>query len=718
MKKLFAFISGSLLISAAVFADVTVKKVDGGKLEATFFYGNPRASEVLLAADFTGFADGAIPMTKTDKGFTYTKLFDAGTSVKYKFIVDGNWTEDIKAPDRVDDGFGGKNGLADLEMLAGGSSDMMMEEAPKIVFGTFTNFGFQQKWTLAEKKDEKDKNSKFENKFTSETAGLNLKSYLKFTGKLIPHVPVFMEIALAEKDSFKNIYERGKLDNPGKGIQRLFVDNIYDPIDYYSSDGSVEPFPYLGAFKTGVETKYVEWETGFKNAKLPSHTNVNWTTVDGDWEAGYLKAGGYNHFKTGSAFNEWLARVTDGNLQMDIALAPNRTADRAGKQYGFFGYVDATIVRDHYIDFQYNTALGHDYDKLFDTIYEQDFIVGYRGKYGPVKLQTNALFNLYGSKKSDSIGYKLAYNPASSDVGYTNENPKNKIDNAAMNANVTYANDMMSVMLGYRFRGAQANMMYVEQGSDDNSHISDQLGKPNSQRIFAKASVTPIAPLTVELKPWVQMNLTKEDSATGAYAYKKNKDNVELSIAPKVIYKISDMMTVDGGFTVRYNSTSEHKYEFGKDKSSAKLHNAGVHFNMKMSGPVSSLDFIYGYKSSLTAMGKENSYGLHNVLASIGLPADTELQASVSFLQKYKDVEDFDKTGVLPFGFSVGANKILTKKYKTTLIGQFVYNIDPHKGFGSGWHNFSVDGYNIDKNKDEDIYTNAAALRVGLNINF
>ena len=49
MKKLFAFISVSLIAAAAMFAEVTVKKVDGGKLEVTFFYGNPRAAEVLVA---------------------------------------------------------------------------------------------------------------------------------------------------------------------------------------------------------------------------------------------------------------------------------------------------------------------------------------------------------------------------------------------------------------------------------------------------------------------------------------------------------------------------------------------------------------------------------------------------------------------------------------------------------------------------------------------
>ena len=119
MKKLFAFISVSLIAAAAMFAEVTVKKLDGGKLEVTFFYENPRATEVLLAGDFTSWQAGALPMTKTDKGFTLTKVFDAGTTLKYKFISDGNWTTDLRAPDFVDDGFGGKNGLAELDSLVG-----------------------------------------------------------------------------------------------------------------------------------------------------------------------------------------------------------------------------------------------------------------------------------------------------------------------------------------------------------------------------------------------------------------------------------------------------------------------------------------------------------------------------------------------------------------------------------------------------------------------
>ena len=109
MKKLFAFISILAVMATAAFAEVTAKKNADGSVEVTFFYGNPRASEVLLAGDFTNWQDGALPMEKGEKGFSLTKTFKATDVLTYKVISDGNWTTDLRAPEFVDDGFGGKN---------------------------------------------------------------------------------------------------------------------------------------------------------------------------------------------------------------------------------------------------------------------------------------------------------------------------------------------------------------------------------------------------------------------------------------------------------------------------------------------------------------------------------------------------------------------------------------------------------------------------------
>ena len=144
MKKLFAFISVLAVAAAGLFAEVTAKKLADGKVEATFFYGNPRATEVLLAGDFTNWQAGALPMEKTDKGFTLTKTFEPGTTVKYKFISDGSWTTDLRAPDFVNDGFGGKNSMADLDALADGGN----VAAPKsgLKFLTWSMLGAQMKF--------------------------------------------------------------------------------------------------------------------------------------------------------------------------------------------------------------------------------------------------------------------------------------------------------------------------------------------------------------------------------------------------------------------------------------------------------------------------------------------------------------------------------------------------------------------------------------------
>jgi len=75
----------------------------------TVKYFAPGASKVLLAGSFTNWDKGAIAMTK--KGSTWeTTITPNGTTIvsgaryPYKFIVDGTWTLDSKAPLRVFDG--------------------------------------------------------------------------------------------------------------------------------------------------------------------------------------------------------------------------------------------------------------------------------------------------------------------------------------------------------------------------------------------------------------------------------------------------------------------------------------------------------------------------------------------------------------------------------------------------------------------------------------
>ena len=193
MKKLFAFISVFLILSAAnLFADVSVKKLSDGNVEVTFFYGNPRASEVLLAGDFTNWQDGALPMSKGDKGFSLTKTFKPSDELRYKFISDGNWTTDLKAPSFVDDGFGGKNSHVVIADMLGGDDNGAAKA--KINFVSWSMFGVQGNYITQSTNDPSKKG------FDLDSVNIGAKSYNKFVGNFLPNCPVYIEIALAETD--------------------------------------------------------------------------------------------------------------------------------------------------------------------------------------------------------------------------------------------------------------------------------------------------------------------------------------------------------------------------------------------------------------------------------------------------------------------------------------------------------------------------------------
>ena len=96
--------------------------------------------------------------------------------MKYKFISDGNWTADIKAPDTIDDGFGGLNGLVDVDALGGGGAQAA---GPKLKFQTWAMIGAQTKFDIQDDAA---------NETTSglETAGINMKAYVKVSGHALP----------------------------------------------------------------------------------------------------------------------------------------------------------------------------------------------------------------------------------------------------------------------------------------------------------------------------------------------------------------------------------------------------------------------------------------------------------------------------------------------------------------------------------------------------
>ena len=616
--------------------------------------------------------------------------------MKYKFISDGNWTADIKAPDTVDDGFGGLNGLVDVNVLGAGG-DGAAASGPKIKFLTWSMLGAQTKFLLNDDTaNELDKGV--------QSAGINFKSYVKFAGDVLPKVPMYVEIAVAEQDSFENLYKQGdkeeKIDFID-GLKKFGVGILTSPVD--ALDGGAANATYLGHFKFGISSDYVNWTTGYKYAKLPPHQINDWITVDKEWEAGYSAVGGFNYFELGHKLQQV------GPVTLKAALAPNRSADRAGNQYGFFGWVNASVGPMATVDFQYNTALGKTFNTMFGHCYEQDFILGYKGIFGPVTVKANGLYSRFGDgdlgvdgTSSDSYTiYKTKYSPASSDV--TNTEPgRNFLAGTAANVQVNYANDIINATAGYRMRGVQASMMYVEEGADDHTNISDQLGNLNHMRVWADVNANVTTALNIGLNPYLEMTLDKD--LTSAY---KDADTMKIYAKPYFALDLDEAFYVpgklDGYAEFNYFTKEADKVSSVIGNNQFRIEAAGIKYSMELSGVVKGIEAIYCYDDT------DGDKLFNSVISTITLDKDYKVQAGFGIRTKNSEstVEINN-----PFGFFVGATKKLPVLAKPTAYLQFMYAMDPYNAFGDGPTAYKLDDYKL-KNGVSN-YENDMAVRIGL----
>ena len=698
MKKLLTFIS-VLAVCSALFADITAKKLDDGSVEATFFYGNPRATEVVIAGDFTNWQNGALPMEKGEKGFTLTKVFPKGTTVKYKFIVDGSWTTDLKAPDFVDDGFGGKNSMGDLDALAGGAA------GPKagLKFLTWSMFGGQAKFrTDDDKAQEIDKGL--------ESAGVNLKSYFKVTGTALPNVPIYLEVAVAEQDTFDNLYRQDDLDW-GDGFKNIGTGLAFAP--NHILNGEKTEGTYLGHFKFGIDTQYVSWETGYKYAKLPPHSINGWTTIDKDWEAGYKAVGGYNYFALGPA----LQNV--GPLQLKAAFSPNKSADRAGNQFGFFGWFNIYAGPVANIDFQYNAALGKTYDTIFGHCYEQDFIAGYKGIFGPVTFTANYLANIYGDgdlTKLDGVTYYSKFIPASSDVGEVSAY-ESGLTNMAGNVQLAFADEDLpfDVTFGGRFRGAQAGMMYVEEGADDHTHVSDNLGKLNHWRAWVDTNFYAADDaVTIGLTGKVTSALDKtEENGTAKFKLPyTNKDTMEIGIIPSLEMDFEELLFVPAKLRfytdMSYYTEKEDEVQNAFGTGQFVVNAIGLNYDHNFNG-----DVLKAGKAMICFDNTDADYNFTTVLTQWSLVNDWGIQGGIGLRTKNSDSTKEDPNN--PFGFYIGGFKKLSVLAKPTAYCQFMYAMDPYQKFGDGPTAYRLsEDYDYATKDGVTDYMDNYAIRLGL----
>ena len=782
MKKLFAFISILAVSLAGLFADVSAKKNADGTVDVTFFYGNPRATEVLLAGDFTSWQDGALPMTKGDKGFSITRTFKMGEEARYKFISDGNWTTDLRAPDFVDDGFGGKNSHIVIADLVGGADDDAGASKAKINFVSWTMLGVQANYLTQGASDASSKGMDLD------SVTIGVKSYDKFTGNFVPNAPFYIEIALAETEmedyagnksgALNYIYRRNAYDVESvtweDGFKNLVNGLLAHPVSYLAGTtnnktgegwGSIPgpgSNPFLGHLKFGWNTPYLNYLTGFNYAKPDTRQSILWTTICSSWDAGYHHVGGFNQFSLGSKAVAALEEAT--GFTFDIGFAPNKTADRKGTKYGYWGWFG--MSKDNLaIDFQTN---GMYEGLLFDDPVEHDFILGAKDEFevgsGKLSVAAQGLIATHQKDTAEIVELNKKDNPESTTpnvadyFGYSTDvwyrsGDFDGIQNMAGAVKVGYKTDLFDVNVGYRFRGMQASMLYLRENHDDGTFdLSDTLGVLNSQAFNFDGTLNLLdGALGINLGATAEMALQKiekedeekkvYDAQTPSWWTARGFDDydaplfqrdggAEFTFKPAVSYTIEDYGITIGAYgDMNYQA---YKWTDGKDDDKAnkygasdsafRFKKAGATFSMKPdSDIVKGVNVYYGLDMSNKVRYFNTLVGQvkfpMDITANLAIGIKTENTASDS------DVYKFDSDTNNPFAFAVGVSKQFKAMKKPTLYAQFVYNMDPFKHFGDGQDALNLDGANVkgswQKEGVGDIdavewYDGRAAMRVGI----
>ena len=783
MKKLFAFISILAVAAAALFADVSAKKNADGTVDVTFFYGNPRASEVLLAGDFTSWQDGALPMTKGEKGFSITRTFKMGEEARYKFISDGNWTTDLRAPDFVDDGFGGKNSHIVVADLVAGDGDDSGAAKAKINFVSWTMIGLQSSYSTQGVSDKSKKG------FDLDSVTIGFKSYDKFTGNFVPNAPFYIEIALAEtemedyagnkSDALNYIYRRNAYDVESvsweDGFKNLVSGLVANPVAYLSkttknddkdntSFGSIPgpgSNPFLGHLKFGWNTPYINYLAGFNYAKPDVRQAVTWKTLDGNWDAGYHHVGGFNQFTLGAKAVAALEEST--GVTFDIGFAPNKTGDRKGTKYGYWGWADAKI-NDLVIDFQTNGMYNGDY--IFYEPVEHDFILGAKDVFsvgdGKLSVAAQGLIATHQKSSKEIVAFNKAdgnaggvadYFGYSTDVFYRSGD-FDGIKNMAANIQVGYKADAFGADAEYRFRGAQASMLYLRENHDDGTFdLSETLGVLNSQRVAFNGWVKPIDALQVNLGVTAVMALENIDTAdelvrgyidhsgvwSAWYAGRCSSDmaplfgienGAEFTFKPALSYTLEDYGITIGAYgDLNYNAYDVEEGGFGAEyigekygasDSRFRFKKAGATFSMKPdSDVVKGVNVYYGLDMS-------NSVKYFNTLVGqVKFPMDITANLAIGIKTENTASADksFDSDVNNPFAFALGVSKQFKAMKKPILYAQFVYNMDPFKHFGDGQDALNLDRANVNGSWAKegsgsidpvDWYDGRAAMRVGI----
>ncbi len=111
MNKLLSKPRGQIESPQKHQAPTSLKKAPSETKEVEFYLKASGAKSVRLAADFTDWEKASLPMSRADNGFWFAIVPLTPGEYNYRFIVDGQWSDDPHSNRQVPNSFGTLNAV-------------------------------------------------------------------------------------------------------------------------------------------------------------------------------------------------------------------------------------------------------------------------------------------------------------------------------------------------------------------------------------------------------------------------------------------------------------------------------------------------------------------------------------------------------------------------------------------------------------------------------
>lgn len=641
IKRFIMALAFGLLVSVMANAEIQIKDLDGTNVEITFTFQDDTASEMGVIGSFNNWTQPGEMMAKNASQL-WEKTIKASVSdvITYKFLTKGTWIFDEKAPDFKDDGYGGKNGLINVADILAGVIPAVPTAAPvagtagavapvynsKLTFGMTTILGSRTTFSTQGLVDKTQKG------LEADASGFSAKSNWTIRGTIVPGLNMSLDVAAF--DGYKDVWAQDSRGNVSpqldKGLANLFGGLATNPAAFMTGAN-----PTMKAFKMGIDTPILVWETGYGEAKAAKRDLVLWQTVyDRSANDGYMR------FEIGSE----LKKVGGGTLEAGIA--PNRLRD----EMGVFTWVGYSLGSTK-VDFQYDakSAQKTELRKAFDKLYHQDFILGAKTKVGDFEFKGEGLLNQFSE-----VAFEVARNTAAE-------------------AQVAWDVPNFSITGGYRYTGEFAEMLF--------GNNNDSTGNKGTQRVLLNVNGKPVNGLKLGIDSnAVVQTKTLADGAVEFYA----KAFGELSL-DALMGKNSSLNTYT---KLKYNWLKNYQYD--PSQSAFLVGEAGAKWYLAdpLPGAVTGMDLYYGWNNW------DTSKVFNTLVASLKLPQSATLEVGTGLRLVRDSASSSKKNGNNLGAFSFGGSwRVPLPAIKSPLLfGAFAFNMDPYSDNSLSMSDYTTDG--------------------------